>query len=49
MNSGFILSQANLIEEKRDLDFLMSLSLMSGRKFIQAAEVFRRLENELLS
>ena len=30
-------------DQKRDLDFLSALSLLSGRKFIQACEVFRKI------
>jgi len=27
-----------MLDEKRDVDFMIALSMMSGRKFIQASE-----------
>jgi hypothetical protein len=49
MNTSFLLGNNSLKEDKRDVDFLIGLSLMSGRKFIQASEHFRKLQVELLS
>jgi hypothetical protein len=43
MNSSFLFAHNKCPEEKKDLDFLIALSLMSGRKFIQASEQFRKL------
>lgn len=48
MNSSFMLGSNGFKEDKRDVDFLISLSLMSGRKFIQASEHFRKLQNDIL-
>ena len=43
MNTSFILESQGSLEQKRDIDFLAALSLISGRKFIQACEIFRKL------
>ena len=48
MNTAFLFETKRLKNEKRDIDFLAALSLFSGRKFIQACEIFRKLQVELL-
>jgi hypothetical protein len=48
MNTAFLFETKRLKNEKRDIDFLAALSLISGRKFIQACEIFRKLQVELL-
>ena len=49
MNTSFLFAQHSHWEEKRDVDFLVALSLMSGRKFIQASEHFRKMELDLIN
>jgi hypothetical protein len=34
MNTSFLFNQYKMIEEKKDVDFMIALSMMSGRKFI---------------
>jgi hypothetical protein len=48
MNTSFLFESKGLVKEKKEIDFLVALSLISGRKFIQACEVFRRLQLEIL-
>ncbi|CDW83869.1 UNKNOWN [Stylonychia lemnae] len=48
MNTSFLFNQYRMLDEKKDVDFMIALSMMSGRKFIQAAEQFRKLQNEIL-
>lgn len=48
MNSSFLLDSKGFKDQKRDVEFLAALSLISGRKFIQACEIFKRLEDDML-
>jgi len=48
MNASFIFETKDFKPWKRDIDFLVALSLISGRKFIQACELFRKLQSQLL-
>ena len=48
MNTAFLMEAKGMAAEKRDIDFMAALSMISGRKFIQACELFRKLESELL-
>jgi|LauGreDrversion4_2_1035121.scaffolds.fasta_scaffold118235_1 hypothetical protein len=49
MNTSFLMGSKGLKDQRRDIDFLVGLSLISGRKFIQACEIFRRLESDMHS
>jgi hydroxylamine reductase (hybrid-cluster protein) len=48
MNASILFEARKIWDQKRDIDFLIALSLISGRKFIQACEIFRKLQTELL-
>ena len=48
INTSFLFESKRLNQEKTEAEFLVSLSLISGRKFIQASEKFRRIESMLL-
>jgi hypothetical protein len=41
MNSAFLLESKGFM--KRDIELMGALSLISGRKFIQACEIFKRI------
>ena len=49
MNTSFQFNGIGHIEEKKDIDFLVALGMMSGRKFIQACEQLRRLQVDLIN
>jgi hypothetical protein len=49
INASFIFETKGYKDEKRDINFLVALSLISGRKFIQACEIFRKLQNEIFT
>ena len=48
LNTGLFLRSYEYLEDALDCDFLTGRALVGGRKFIQAVEVFRRLEEHLL-
>ena len=48
LNTGLFLRSYEYHEDALDCDFLTGLALVGGRKFVQAVEVFRRLEDHLL-
>lgn len=47
MNSAFLLESKGF--EKRDIELMAALSLISGRKFIQACEIFKRIQADILA
>ena len=48
INTSFLFTSKHRYQETMEADFLVGLSLINGRKFIQATEKFRRVENILL-
>ena len=48
MNCSFELRKHNLVKDAMEIDVLVGLALMSGRKFIQSCESFRKLQYEIL-
>jgi hypothetical protein len=48
INTSFLFSSRGHIEESYEIDFLVAQSLLNGRKFIQASEKIRGIENRLL-
>ena len=49
INTSFLFATKRLEQERLEADFLVSLSLITGRKFIQASEKLRKIQTCLLS
>ena len=49
INTSFLFATKRLEQERLEADFLVALSLISGRKFIQASEKLRKIQSCLLS
>ena len=47
INTSFLFASKKLEQERIESEFLVSLSLISGRKFIQASEKLRKIEINL--
>ena len=47
MNAGYVVREGE--SQRREIEFMVGLSMMAGRKFIQATEVFRKIESDILS
>jgi len=48
INTSFLFASKHLEQERLETDFMVALSLISGRKFIQASEKLRKVQAQLL-
>jgi hypothetical protein len=48
LNAVFVLRKFGYEEDALDADFITALALISCRKFVQACELFRRIERQIL-